>query len=40
VQINANKEGSTIPFIDNLEIIKVFKDEDKEEEVSVIDFIN
>jgi len=38
-QINANKEGGTAPFINNLEIIKVFKDKDKEEEVSVIDFI-
>ena len=38
-QTDANKEGSTAPLIDNLEIIKVFKDEDKEEEVSVIDFI-
>jgi len=38
-RINANKEGSTAPFINNLEIIKVFKDEDKEEEVSVIDLI-
>jgi len=37
---NANKEGSTTPFINNLEIIKVFKDEDKKEEASVIDFIN
>ena len=26
-------------FIDNLEIIEIFKDEDKEEEVSVIDLI-
>ena len=40
VQTNANKEGSTVPFINNLEIIKVFKDEDKEEEASVIDLIN
>jgi len=39
-QTNANKEGSIVPFINNLEIIKVFKDEDKEEEVSVIDLIN
>ena len=39
-QTDTNKEGSTVPFIDNLEIIKVFKDEDKEEEISVIDFIN
>jgi len=39
-RINANKEGSTVPLINNLEIIEVFKDEDEEEEVSVIDFIN
>jgi len=38
-QINANKEGSTTPFINNLEIIEVFKDKDEEEEVSIIDFI-
>jgi len=38
--MDANKEGSTISFINNLEIIKVFKDKDKEEEISVIDFIN
>jgi len=38
-QTNANKEGGTAPFINNLEIIKVFKDKDKEEEASVIDFI-
>jgi len=38
-QTNANKKGSTVPFINNLEIIKVFKDKDKEEEVNVIDFI-
>jgi len=38
--MDLNKEGSTVPLIDNLEIIEVFKDEDKEEEVSVIDFIN
>jgi len=37
--MNANKESSTVPLIDNLEIIEVFKDKDKEEEVSVIDFI-
>jgi len=40
VQINVNKEGSTIPFINNLEITEVFKDEDKEEEASIIDLIN
>jgi len=38
-QADANKEGSTAPLIDNLEIIEVFKDEDKEEEVSITDFI-
>jgi len=37
--MDANKEGSTAPFINNLEIIKVFKDEDKEEEASITDFI-
>ena len=40
VQINANKEDSTAPLINNLEIIEVFKDKDKEKEVNVIDFIN
>jgi len=40
MRMDANKEDSTVPFINNLEIIKVFKDEDKEEEVSVTDFIN
>jgi len=38
-QIDLNKEGSTIFLINNLEIIEVFKDEDKEKEVSVMDFI-
>jgi len=38
--MDANKKGSTVPFINNLEIIEVFKDEDKEEEVSVINLIN
>jgi len=37
--MNTNKEGNTAPLIDNLEIIEVFKDEDKEEEVSVMDLI-
>jgi len=37
--MDANKEGSTAPLINNLEIIKVFKDEDKEKEVSIMDFI-
>jgi len=39
-QTNANKEGSTALFINNLEITEVFRDEDKEEGASVIDFIN
>jgi len=39
-QIDVNKEDSTVPFINNLEIAKIFKDEDKEEEVSVMDLIN
>jgi len=38
--MNANKESSTVPFINNLEIIKVFKDEDKKKGISVMDFIN
>jgi len=38
-QTDANKEGSIILFINNLKIIKVFKDEDKKEEVSITDFI-
>ena len=38
-QIDANKEGSTAPLINNLEIIGVFKDKDEEKEVSVIDLI-
>jgi len=39
-QMDLNKEGSTIPLINSLEITEVFKDEDEEEEVSVIDLIN
>jgi len=38
--MDANKEDDIVPFINNLEIIEVFKDEDKEEEASVMDFIN
>jgi len=37
--MDANKKGSTAPLINNLEIIEVFKDKNKEEEVGVIDFI-
>jgi len=38
--MNKDEEKSTVPFINNLEIIEIFKDEAKEEEVSVIDFVN
>jgi len=38
-QEDANKEDSTVPLINNLEIIEVFKNKDEEEEVSVMDFI-
>jgi len=40
VSINANKKGDTVPFINNLEIIKIFKDEDRGEGISIMDFIN
>jgi len=39
-RIDANKEDGTAPFINNLEITEVFKDEDEEEGVSVMDLIN
>ena len=38
--MNKDEEGSTIPFINNLEIIGIFRDKDEEEEASVMDFIN
>jgi len=38
-ETDANKESSTALLIDNLEIIKVFKDKDKEEEINIMDFI-
>jgi len=38
--MNVNKKEDTISFINNLEIIEIFKDEVKGKEVSVIDFIN
>jgi len=38
--MDTNKEDGTAPLINNLEIAKVFKDEDKEEGVSIMDFIN
>jgi len=38
--MDVNKGDCTAPFINNLEIIEVFKDKNKEEGVSVTDFIN
>jgi len=38
--MNANKEDGTAPLINNLEIIEIFKNKDKKEEVSVTDLIN
>jgi len=38
--MDANKKDSTALFINNLEIIEIFKNKDKEEEASVTDFIN
>ena len=40
VQMGEDGEGSTVPFINNLEITEIFKDEVEEEEASVTDFIN
>ena len=37
--MDLNEKGSTIPLINSLEIIKVFKDKDKEEEASIINLI-
>jgi len=38
--MDANKEGGTAFFINNLKIIEVFKDKDKEEEVNITNLIN
>ena len=38
--MNEDEEGSTAPFINNLEITEIFKDEAEEEEASVMDLIN
>jgi len=38
--MDANKEDSTVPFINNLEIIEIFKDKGEKEEVSIMDLIN
>jgi len=39
-QISSNKEGSTAPLINNLEIAEIFKDKGEEEEASITDLIN
>jgi len=39
-RMDTNKEDGTVPFINNLEIIKVFKDKGKKKGASVMDFIN
>jgi len=38
--MDANKKDGTAFFINSLEIIKVFKDKDKEKEASITDLIN
>ena len=38
-RMDVNKKGSITPFINNLEITEVFKDEDGEEGASIIDLI-
>ena len=38
--MNKDEEGGTAPFINNLEMAEIFKDEVKEEEASVTDLIN
>jgi len=40
VAISINEKRDTAPLIDNLKIIKIFKDKDREEEVNITDFIN
>jgi len=38
--MDVNKKDGTAPFINNLEIIEIFKDKDKKKGVSVTDLIN
>jgi len=38
--MSKDEEEDTAPLINNLEIAEIFKDEGKEKEVSVTDFIN
>jgi len=40
IWMDANKERSIASFINNLEIIEIFKDKDGKKEASVMDFIN
>jgi len=37
--MSKDEEDNTVPFINNLEIVEIFKDKVKEEEVSVTDLI-
>jgi len=38
--MDINKEDNIIPFINNLEIIEIFKDKNKKEGASITDLIN
>jgi len=38
--MSTNKKKDIASLINDLEVIKIFKDEDGEEEVSIMDFIN
>jgi len=38
--MNKDEKDSTAPLINDLETVGIFKDKAKEEEASVIDFIN
>ena len=40
ITINQIKKESTVPLINNLKIIKKFKDEDEKEGVNIINFIS
>jgi len=38
--MDVNKKGNTVFFINNLEITEVFRDENEEEETSIMDLIS
>jgi len=38
--MNGNEEEGIVSLINNLKITEIFEDKDKEEEASVMDFIN